>query len=82
MSNKKFNFIKINRPEFVESTAQILKDIKSIDYEIDIEDKRTKKYKQELINDLLKTKREDIPIIPKKITLWMKIKFLFTGKWY
>lgn len=81
MKKKEFNFIKIERPKFEETTAQILNDIKNIDHEIDVEEKRTNKYKEELINQLQKIKKEEIPIVPNKITLWMKIKFLFTGKW-
>ena len=81
MKKKEYNFVKIERPPFVETPAQIMSDIKSIEDEIKLEDKRSKNYKQGLINDLKKIKKEEIPVIPNKITLWMKIKFLFTGKW-
>jgi hypothetical protein len=81
MTKKEYNFVKIERPKFEESPAQIMQDIKSIDVEIELEEKRTNKYKQELIKELQKLKKDEIPVIPSKITLWMKIKFLFTGKW-
>lgn len=81
MKKKEYNFIKIERPLFEESPAQIMSDIKSIEDDIVLEEKREKKYRQEVISDLKKMKRTDIPIVPNKITLWMKIKFLFTGKW-
>lgn len=81
MNKKEYNFVKIERPKFNESPAQIMQDIKSIDVEIELEEKRTNKYKQELIKELQKLKKNEIPVIPSKITLWMKIKFLFTGKW-
>lgn len=81
MKKKEYNFVKIERPKFEESAAQIMQDIKAIDGEIELEEKRTNNYKQELIKQLQQIKREEIPVIPKKITLWMKIKFLFTGKW-
>jgi hypothetical protein len=81
MAKKEYNFVKIERPKFEESPAQIMQDIKSIDVEIELEEKRTNKYKQELIKELQKLKKDEIPVIPSKITLWMKIKFLFTGKW-
>jgi hypothetical protein len=81
MAKKEYNFVKIERPKFNESPAQIMQDIKSIDVEIELEEKRTNKYKQELIKELQKLKKDEIPVIPSKITLWMKIKFLFTGKW-
>ena len=81
MAKKEYNFIKIERPKFEEKPAQIIQDIKLIDGEIALEEKRSNNYKQELIKELQKIKREEIPVIPKKITLWMKIKFLFTGKW-
>jgi hypothetical protein len=57
-------------------------DIKAINGEIELEEKRTNNYKQELIKELQKIKKDEIPVIPDKITLWMKIKFLFTGKWH
>jgi hypothetical protein len=82
MKKKEYNFIKIERPKFEERPAQIIQDIKSIDGEIELEEKRTNKYKQELIKELQKIKKDEIPVIPNKITLWMKIKFLFTGKWH
>lgn len=82
MKKKEYNFVKIERPEFKESPAQIMQDIKAIDSEIELEEKRTNKYKQELIKELQKIKKENISVIPDKITLWMKIKFLFTGKWH
>jgi len=82
MSKKEYNFIKIERPKFEEKPAQIIQDIKSIDGEIKLEEKRTIKYKQELIKELQKIKVDVIPVTPNKITLWMKIKFLFTGKWH
>jgi hypothetical protein len=82
MKKKEYNFIKIERPKFEEKPAQIIQDIKSIDGEIELEEKRTNKYKQELIKELQKIKKDEIPVIPNKITLWMKIKFLFTGKWH
>lgn len=82
MKKKEYNFIKIERPKFEEKPAQIMLDIKSIEQEIELEEKRTDRYKQEIIKDLLKTKKENIIITPNKITLWMKIKFLFTGKWH
>jgi hypothetical protein len=81
MTKKEYNFVKIERPKFEESPVQIMQDIKSIDVEIELEEKRTNKYKQELIKELQKLKKDEIPVIPSKITLWMKIKFLFTGKW-
>ena len=81
MKKKEYNFVKIERPKFEESAAQIMQDIKAIDSEIALEEKRLSKYKQELIKELKQVKSGDIPITPKKITLWMKIKFLFTGKW-
>jgi hypothetical protein len=81
MTKKEYNFVKIERPKFEESPTQIMQDIKSIDVEIELEEKRTNKYKQELIKELQKLKKDEIPVIPSKITLWMKIKFLFTGKW-
>lgn len=81
MKKKEYNFVKIERPKFEETPAQIMQDIKSIESDIELEEKRTIKYKQELIKDLKKLKKEEIPVIPNKITLWMKIKFLFTGKW-
>jgi hypothetical protein len=83
MKKKNFNFIKIERPRFEETSTQILSDIKSIDSEIMVEDKRTMKYREEIIKDLKNIKKDKslIPVIPTKITLWMKIKFLFTGKW-
>jgi hypothetical protein len=82
MAKKEYNFIKIERPKFNEKPAQIMQDIKSIDGEIKLEEKRTIKYKQELIKELQKIKVDVIPVTPNKITLWMKIKFLFTGKWH
>jgi hypothetical protein len=82
MKKKEYNFIKIERPKFEEKPAQIIQDIKSIDGEIELEEKRTNKYKQELIKELQKIKKDEILVIPNKITLWMKIKFLFTGKWH
>lgn len=82
MKKKEYNFVKIERPKFEESPAQIMQDIKAIDSEIELEEKRTNNYKQELIKQLQQIKREEIPVIPEKITLWMKIKFLFTGKWH
>ena len=82
MKKKEYNFIKIERPKFEEKPAQIIQDIKSIDGEIELEEKRINKYKQELIKELQKIKKDEIPVIPDKITLWMKIKFLFTGKWH
>jgi hypothetical protein len=82
MKNKEYNFIKIERPKFEEKPAQIMLDIKAINHDIELEEKRTDRYKQEIIKDLLKTKKENIVITPNKITLWMKIKFLFTGKWH
>ena len=82
MTKKEYNFVKIERPKFNERPAQIMQDIKSIDVEIELEEKRTNKYKQELIKELQKLKKDEIPVIPSKITLWMKIKFLFTGKWH
>jgi hypothetical protein len=81
MKKKEYSFIKIERPKFEEKPAQIMLDIKSIEYEIALEEKRINNSKQELIKDLLLIKKDGIPTIPKKITLWMKIKFLFTGKW-
>jgi hypothetical protein len=81
MAKKEYNFIKIERPKFEESPAQIMQDIKAINGEIELEEKRTNNYKQELIKELQKIKKDEIPVIPDKITLWMKIKFLFTGKW-
>ena len=82
MAKKEYNFIKIERPKFEESPAQIMQDIKAINGEIELEEKRTNNYKQELIKELQKIKKDEIPVIPNKITLWMKIKFLFTGKWH
>lgn len=82
MKKKEYNFIKIERPKFDESPAQIMQDIKTIDGEIELEEKRINTYKQELIKELQKIKKNEIPVIPNKITLWMKIKFLFTGKWH
>jgi hypothetical protein len=82
MAKKEYNFIKIERPKFEESPAQIMQDIKAINGEIELEEKRTNNYKQELIKELQKIKKDEIPVIPDKITLWMKIKFLFTGKWH
>jgi hypothetical protein len=83
MKNKElYNFIKIERPKFEERPAQIIQDIKMLDVEITLEEKRSNKYKQELIKELQKLKKDEIPVIPSKITLWMKIKFLFTGKWH
>jgi hypothetical protein len=82
MTKKEYNFIKIERPKFEESPAQIMQDIKAINGEIELEEKRTNNYKQELIKELQKIKKDEIPVIPDKITLWMKIKFLFTGKWH
>jgi hypothetical protein len=82
MKKKEYSFIKIERPKFEEKPAQIIQDIKSIDGEIELEEKRTNKYKQELIKELQKIKKDEIPVIPNKITLCMKIKFLFTGKWH
>jgi hypothetical protein len=81
MKKKEYNFVKIERPPFAETPAQILKDIKEIENEIKIEEKRESKYKNDLISQLKQLKKEEIPVIPNKITLWMKIKFLFTGKW-
>ena len=82
MAKKEYNFIKIERPKFEESPAQIMQDIKAINGKIELEEKRTNNYKQELIKELQKIKKDEIPVIPDKITLWMKIKFLFTGKWH
>lgn len=82
MKKKEYNFIKIERPKFEEKPAQIIQDIKLIDGEIALEEKRSNNYKQELIKELQKIKKDEIPVIPNKITLWMKIKFLFTGKWH
>jgi hypothetical protein len=82
MAKKEYNFIKIERPKFEESPAQIMQDIKAINGEIELEEKRINNYKQELIKELQKIKKDEIPVIPDKITLWMKIKFLFTGKWH
>lgn len=82
MKKKEYNFIKIERPKFEEKPAQIIQDIKLIDGEIALEEKRSNNYKQELIKELQKIKKDEIPVIPDKITLWMKIKFLFTGKWH
>jgi hypothetical protein len=82
MAKKEYNFVKIERPKFEESPAQIMQDIKAINGEIELEEKRTNNYKQELIKELQKIKKDEIPVIPDKITLWMKIKFLFTGKWH
>jgi hypothetical protein len=82
MAKKEYNFIKIERPKFEEKPAQIIQDIKLIDGEIALEEKRSNNYKQELIKELQKIKKDEIPVIPNKITLWMKIKFLFTGKWH
>ena len=58
MAKKEYNFVKIERPKFEESPAQIMQDIKSIDVEIELEEKRTNKYKQELIKELQKLKKE------------------------
>jgi hypothetical protein len=82
MAKKEYNFIKIERPKFEEKPAQIIQDIKLIDGEIALAEKRSNNYKQELIKELQKIKKDEIPVIPNKITLWMKIKFLFTGKWH
>jgi hypothetical protein len=82
MKKKEYNFIKIERPKFEEKPSQIMLDIKSIESEIELEEKRIINSKQELINELKKIKKDQIPVIPNKITLWMKIKFLFTGKWH
>lgn len=81
MKKKDYSFIKIERPKFEEKPAQIMQDIKSIEHEIALEEKRINNSKQELIKELLLLKKDGVPITPKKITLWMKIKFLFTGKW-
>lgn len=81
MKKKDYSFIKIERPKFEEKSVQIMQDIKSIEHEIALEEKRINNSKQELIKELLQLKKDGIPITPKKINLWMKIKFLFTGKW-
>jgi hypothetical protein len=81
MKKKEYNFVKIERPKFEEKPSEILKDIKGIDNEIVLEEKRSNKYRKELIKELKEVKMGNIPIRPKKITLWSKIKFLFTGKW-
>ena len=82
MKKKEYSFIKIERPKFEEKPSQIMLDIKSIESEIELEEKRIVNSKQELIKELKKIKKNQIPVIPNKITLWMKIKFLFTGKWH
>ena len=79
----KKDFIIIKRPKFVEDATSIKMDIKQLDKEISRYDRKLVKYKEEIVSELKKYNKDEIPLKATKIkrSFWSKIKYLFTGKW-